>query len=100
MMKREWVYIQKPIVYEMSCDLCGGINIEWSEYEGMIWCYDCQKDTKGNGGLFDGPISLELCDMFGISFKRFYMNENEIRTPTIEDGKIKYVPFCCPLPKR
>ncbi len=70
MKKRTWIYIHKPTVYEISCDSCGGNNIEWSEFEGMIWCYDCKIDTPGNDGLFSGPIGLEVCRLLGISFDR------------------------------
>jgi len=58
MNKREWVYCHQPTAYEISCDKCNGSNITWSEYEKMIWCYDCEIDTEGNGGIFNGPILL------------------------------------------
>jgi len=70
MKKRKWCYAMKPTVYEISCDICWGNNITWSEFEKMIWCYDCKKDTSGNSGIFGGPIPMELCEMFGISFDR------------------------------
>ena len=70
MKKRTWHYCMRPAVYDISCDLCGGTNIEWSEFERRIWCYDCQKDTLGNPGIFDGPIASELCAIFGISLDR------------------------------
>ena len=68
--KRTWVWIMKPQKYEIACDICGGSNIEWSEFEHMIWCYECQKDTPGNGGIFDGPIPLGACALLGLSFDR------------------------------
>ena len=70
MKKRKWCWIMKPHAYCMTCDICGGNNITWSEYERMIWCYDCQKDTPGQGSIFDGPILLNFCLMMGISFDR------------------------------
>lgn len=70
MRKRKWIYVQQPWEYEISCDLCGGTNIAWSEYEHMIWCFDCEKDTAGDGGVFDGPIALGLCGMLGLNFDR------------------------------
>ena len=68
--KREWMYIQKPYEYEMTCDKCDGSNIEWSEWEHLIWCYDCEIDTKGTPGIFGSPIPVNLCKMLGITFKR------------------------------
>jgi hypothetical protein len=68
--KRKWMYVQKPYSYEIVCDKCNGTNIEWSEFEGLIWCYDCQIDTKGTGGVFDGPIPLEVAGVLGMSFDR------------------------------
>lgn len=60
---REWCYKYQPYLYGISCDLCGGTNITWSEFEHEIWCYDCQKDTPGNAGIFDGPIPVQLTKM-------------------------------------
>ena len=45
--------VYEPARYEITCDLCGGANITWSEYEHLIWCYDCENDTAGQGGIFD-----------------------------------------------
>ena len=84
MKKRIWVYIMQPQAYEMACDICGGINITWSEWEHKIWCFDCQKDTRGNGGIFDGPIPVKLCREFGISFDRYYLKSKKIRKMIIE----------------
>jgi len=70
MRKRKWIYIQKPQDYGINCDLCGGSNIEWSEFEHMIWCYDCQKDTPGDGGVFDGPIPMGASRLLGMNFDR------------------------------
>jgi hypothetical protein len=95
MEKREWIYTQKPQNYEMRCDICEGTNIDWSEYQGMIWCYDCQKDTKGFG-LFDGPIPVHVCEILGIRFDRYYINENEVRLFDIDNNE--YIPHCCPWP--
>lgn len=74
---RKWCYCQKPEVYEVYCDCCGSSNTAWSEYEGMIWCYDCEKDTPGTGGIFDGPIPLRLCKDMGISFDRIWLADEQ-----------------------
>jgi len=63
LVKRKTCFVLKPDAYEISCDKCGGINITWSEYEHKIWCYDCQIDTDGNPGIFDGPIPVGVTKM-------------------------------------
>lgn len=75
--RREWVYCHKPSVYEICCDKCNGINITWSEFEGKIWCYDCEIDTEGTGGIFSGPISIELLEMFGIRLDRIRLSDGK-----------------------
>jgi hypothetical protein len=88
MKKREWIYIQEPAKYEMFCDKCGGVNITWSEFEGHIWCYDCKIDTIGIGGIFDGPIPLELSKMFGVSFDRYYFKDKSLRKMEVKGNKL------------
>lgn len=84
--KREWVYLLHPTKFEMRCDKCWdgdlksdtGKNIDWSEYQGMIWCYDCQIDTKGVQGIFSGPIPINTCYILGLNFDRFNLKTNEV----------------------
>ena len=78
--KREWAYIQKPQEYGIECDICGGTNLQWSEYAKHIWCYDCEKDTKGTMGVFDGPILRQACEMMGMSFDRVTLATGEVQT--------------------
>jgi len=86
MKKRTWCYIMKPTAYQISCDLCSGDNLAWSEYEKMVWCFDCEKDTPGNGGIFTGPIPLEVCELLGISFDRIDLaTGNRIKMRELED---------------
>jgi hypothetical protein len=88
--KRKWHYIQKPYEYEIECDKCGGRNIEWSEYVGKIWCYDCREDLKGTEGVFGGPIPIGAAAVLGMSFDRWDMVNKCILT---YDQKLqKYVP--------
>ena len=75
MKKRTWHYVMKPDRYDITCDKCNGTNIEWSEYERMIWCYDCKIDTPGTGGIFDGPIPWGATQMLGLSFNRWNMKK-------------------------
>lgn len=94
MKKREWVYINNPKYYDIQCDKCKGINIEWSEYEHKIWCYDCEIDTSGTLGIFDGPIGMGACEILGCSLKRFYLKSKALCKPIItKDNKIVYRKF-------
>ena len=89
--KRTWHYIQKPWEYEIECDKCHGHNIEWSEFEGKIWCYDCKIDTRGTEGVFDGPIPITAAAILGMSFDRWDM-VNKIRLQFDREKK-DYVPI-------
>ncbi len=53
--------------------------ITWSEFEHMIWCYQCRIDTRGTEGIFGGPIPLELAKMFGHTFSRLYFADKTVR---------------------
>ena len=91
MKKRKWCYIHPPSVYEIACDKCGGTNTTWSEYEHMIWCYDCKIDTRGTGGIFDGPIAVELLTLLGISLNRFYFaSPDKMFKPVTSGHRIIY----------
>jgi hypothetical protein len=74
---REWHFVQNPTSFEIKCDLCGGTNITWSEFEKKIWCYDCKKDTKGTEGIFGGPIPVKGCMFMGISFDKINLRTGE-----------------------
>lgn len=94
MEQRDWVYVMQPKEYGMTCDICGGTNITWSEFDHMIWCFDCEKDTPGISGVFDGPIPIGVAEVLGLSFdridlktgKRLYAEINQ------EKGKIEWKP--------
>jgi hypothetical protein len=90
MRHRTWHYIQNPRDYGIECDKCNGTNIQWSEYEHMIWCYDCEIDTQGTGGVFDGPIMVGVCGLLGMSFDRWNMKKNRQESPRVVGHKIKY----------
>ena len=96
MRKRTWHYVQKPFDYEIHCDKCDGMNIEWSEFEHMIWCYDCEIDTKGTGGIFDGPIGWGVAALLGISFARWNMKKQRVEYPRIINHHIRY--YAKPVP--
>ena len=92
MEKRTWHYLMPPWIYDMRCDKCWdedlnsgkGTNIEWSEYERHIWCYDCEIDTKGFQGIFDGPIPIQAAYMMGLSFDRYNLLTKEIERYNLE----------------
>ena len=90
MRRRIWYYVMKPQSYEIACDKCGGANLDWSEYEHKIWCYDCKIDTDGTGGIFDGPIGWGVAELLGISFNRFNLKKNRMEYPRIVGHRIKY----------
>ena len=83
MKRRERIYIMTPADYEVSCDLCNG-EVEWSEFEHMVWCWRCLKDVPGNPGIFGGPIPVEVCEILGISLDRI-----NLKTGKREGFKIK-----------
>lgn len=90
--KRTWYYVMKPAAYSIRCDKCNGANIDWSEWEGMIWCYDCGIDTEGFPGIFDGPIPITVAGLLGLSFDRYNMIEERVEYPRRINGRIEYFP--------
>jgi hypothetical protein len=95
MRKRKWIYVHHPVKYDIRCDKCwngsleagGGTNIYWSEYEGMIWCYDCKIDIHGFRGIFDGPIPLGVMEVLGLSLNRLYFKSNKIFKPVVNKNR-------------
>jgi len=85
MKKRTWHYVNKPIAYDIKCDICGSDNTHWSEFESMIWCYACQKDTRGTLGVFGGPIPLGTALMMGYNFDRFNMLTEKVEKLNKDD---------------
>lgn len=87
MKKRTWIYMMRPSAYEITCDICGGL-VEWSEYEKHVWCEKCQKDTRGTGGIFDGPIAHEVAELLGISFDRYFLKSKKVKKMVVVGDKI------------
>jgi len=80
-----------PWMFDMRCDKCWGgdisekgTNIEWSEYAHLIWCYDCEIDTGGFPGIFDGPVPIQTCYLLGLSFDRYNLETNQIERYNLE----------------
>ena len=88
--KREWIYCQQPHVYDINCDKCGGVNITWSEFQKLIWCFDCEIDTPGTSVIFGGPIPMGCCELMGISFDRIRLSDERLLKVKIKDGQIIY----------
>ena len=91
--KREWIYVQPPMAYEVFCDICGNPYVEWSEYQGMVWCWRCLKDTPGTGGVFDGPIAVNCARMLGMCFDRIDLKTGQLLLFKTVNGKVEYEPF-------
>ena len=78
---RTCVYVQKPTQYDFQCLLCGGENIEWSEFESHIWCYDCNKDVfipQPYAGIFGGPIPVMVSQLLGVCFDRITLDKHNV----------------------
>lgn len=93
MKKREWCYVLQPYYFDILCDQCQGTNITWSEYEHKIWCYNCCIDTEGTGGIFTGPIPIEVVYMTGIHFDRLLLESNIIQLFNKEIGDWIYIEY-------
>lgn len=69
--QREWCYIQAPHVFELPGCSCGNEDMQWSEYQGHLWCDKCQLDfIPKHNGIFDNPIGMGMAKMLGITFTR------------------------------
>lgn len=89
MEKRKYHYINNPKHYDITCNICYGNNVEWSEYRHLIWCYDCEKDVKGTGGIFSGPIPMQIAQILGYNFSLYDMeNKVKISYPSFEWQKV------------
>ena len=91
--KRTWIYVQPPMAYEVYCDLCNNKYVEWSEFQGHVWCWRCLKDTKGTGGVFSGPIPTQGAEIMGICFDRICLKTGQWLKPELEENKIVHKPI-------
>jgi len=85
--KRKTCLVQYPQEYCIKCDICGGENLHWSEWEYLVWCYDCEVDTKGTGGIFDGPIPIGTASLLGICFDRVNIETSEVIKFDLKTGE-------------
>ena len=87
MKKRKWCYVVPPYMFDIACDKCEGSNIAWSEFEHCIWCFDCKIDTRGTGGIFDGPIPLHAVYLLGLTFDKVNLETNQIEKLNLDKLK-------------
>lgn len=82
--RRTWVYVMQPSAYAISNCYLEHTGIQWSEFEGHLWCEQCQKDfMPRHNGVFEGPIPLETAELLGMNFDRI-----NLKTKEIEDFKV------------
>jgi hypothetical protein len=78
-----------------TCE-CGNADPDWSEYEGHLWCKECKKDfIPKHGGIFEGPVPVELSEIIGLYFDRIDLATNTLLPDwqgrshfVIVDGKV------------
>ena len=73
--KREYHYVQSPATYGVAeCPQCKTAPEHYSEYDGRVWCEECQTDyIPKHFGVFSGPIALEACELLDICFDRCHI---------------------------
>lgn len=77
--RRVRVYVQRPTEYGIAGCVCGNADPDWSEFAGMLWCPKCQKDfIPEHGGIFDGPIPVEISKLLGIDLRRVNLETGEV----------------------
>ena len=77
--RRTWVYVQRPAVYELAPCSCGNGDCDWSEYRHRLWCQKCRKDfVPEHNGIFDGPIPVKACALMGIYFDRYILATGKV----------------------
>lgn len=74
MNKRKWCFASPPADFGIKCDICGGDNLAWSEYEDLVWCFDCKIDTKGTENLLSGPVPVEVAALLGINLTKINLS--------------------------
>jgi hypothetical protein len=90
--KRKWHYVSKPQEFGIECDKCSGRNLAWSELDHKIWCYDCEIDTDGTNGVFNGPIMWETTMLIlGVNFNRFNLETQQVEIAVLTDKEVEYI---------
>jgi hypothetical protein len=77
--KRKWMYVQNPPDYGIAPCICGNHETVYSEWHDHIWCPKCQIDfVPLHWGIFDGPIPVNVAQMLGMCFDRYYLETHTI----------------------
>lgn len=89
--KRTWCYAQPPRAFEVAPCACGNNETQWSEFQKHLWCDKCQKDfIPEHNGIFDGPVLVGVCRMFGIVFDRINLETQQLEILNEETNE--YIP--------
>lgn len=67
---RTWHWLQPPLYFEIVCPQCGLKATNWSEFEGYIWCYHCEKDIDDYVSPMDGPVPIYTARLLGLDFRK------------------------------
>lgn len=87
--KRTHVYVCRPKAYEIPGCACGNDDPEWSEWQGNLWCPKCEIDfVPEHGGIFDGPIGIQVMRMLGAPVDRIVLATGMIEVDTDEGMKL------------
>ncbi len=86
--KRKYCFALKPPAFEIKCPECGKTNLDWSEFENCIWCYDCEKDIEDYTSPLSGPVPIRVAYALGLNFDRINLETNSIEIYNI--NKFKY----------
>ena len=83
--RRTVCFVQKPSHFEIKCPKCNGNNLDWSEFDKHIWCYDCEKDLKDYESPYSGPIPVHVSELLGIDLRMINLETGIITHPSDED---------------
>lgn len=102
---RVWVYRQRPAHYGVAGCACGNDDPDWSEFEGHLWCAECQIDfIPKHSGVFDGPILVGCAEILGYDFSRILLPSTTASTAyphvdmTLRDNVLRV--YAASLPDR
>ena len=90
LVKRTWVYVQRPREYEMAPCSCGNADPDWSEFVKHLWCKFCKKDfVPEHPGVFDGPVPMHVAHLLGMQFDRLNLETWVLERLDLDTGEYK-----------